>query len=185
MIGTLLGDGHLEKNGRYVRLKIDHSSRQKDFVWWKYQIFSNYTIQVPKLCQVFDYRTNKRYEHSRFSTVSSKDFCKYHKLFYPNGRKKLPATIVNLLKSPLSLAIWYMDDGARRTDCKALRLHTNSFDLSDQKILQQILKSNYCVESTIQKSGNSYVLYIPANQAMKFCNLVRPFILPEFSGKLL
>ena len=32
LIGTLLGDGTIELNGRYPRLKIDHSIKQKQYV---------------------------------------------------------------------------------------------------------------------------------------------------------
>lgn len=100
--------------------------------------------------------------------------------------KSLPAKIGRLLKTPLSLAVWYMDDGARRTDCKALRLHTNSFTLQEQHVLQEVLSKNFKIKTNVHKAGReSYVLYIPAKEAMKFCNLVRPFILPSLEGKLL
>lgn len=47
LIGTLLGDGHLERDGRYVRLKIDHAWSQAAYVWWKFEIFRELTLRDP------------------------------------------------------------------------------------------------------------------------------------------
>jgi hypothetical protein len=35
IIGSLLGDGYLERNGKYFRLQITHSIKQKDYLMWK------------------------------------------------------------------------------------------------------------------------------------------------------
>jgi hypothetical protein len=186
LIGTLLGDGHLERNGHYVRLKIDHSHKQQSYVRWKYQVFNNLVTSPPKKIEVFDNRTQKIYRHSRFATQSLKVFEKYYHHFYSTGKKSLPEQIDRLLISSLSLAVWYMDDGARRTDCRALRIHTNSFSLSEQKALQNILSTKFNIKTTIHKAGsNSYVLYIPAKEAQSFCSLIEPHVLPMFKGKLL
>lgn len=186
LIGTLLGDGHLERNGRFTRLKIDHSFKQKNYVEWKYQIFNDLTSSPPTKIEVFDTRTNRVYRHSRFATRSLPVFEKYHRNFYPEGRKILPKQIDQLLITPLSLAVWYMDDGARRTDCRALRIHTNSFSLSEQKKLQAVLLQQFEVRTTVHRAGSSsYILYIPNQEAQSFCNLIEPHILPLFKGKLL
>lgn len=185
LIGTLLGDGHLEKNGRYVRLKIDHSHKQKAYVWWKYQVFKNLVSQPPKLQRIFDSRTNNVYQHWRFSTKSLSIFTEYHALFYGSGSKSVPDDICTLVHHPLSLATWYMDDGARRTDCKALRLHTNCYSYESQQSLQRVLATNFGIHTTLHKAGNSWVLYIPSKEAKQFSTLIRPFMLSEFSDKLL
>ena len=41
LIGMLLGDGCLEKNGRNVRLRIEHGLSQKDYLDWKYEMRKN------------------------------------------------------------------------------------------------------------------------------------------------
>ena len=38
IVGTLLGDGFLERNGLYVRLVADHSVKQAEYVCWKAKI---------------------------------------------------------------------------------------------------------------------------------------------------
>jgi len=39
LIGTILGDATVEKNGQYNRVKIAHTISQKEYVFWKYKIF--------------------------------------------------------------------------------------------------------------------------------------------------
>jgi len=33
------------------------------------------------------------------------------RLFYPQGKKRIPDLLAELLAEPLALAVWYMDDG--------------------------------------------------------------------------
>lgn len=71
LIGMLLGDGCLEKNGRNVRLRIDHGTKQKDYLDWKYEELQNLATAKPRLViGKIDIRTKKRYQRWHFSTFS-------------------------------------------------------------------------------------------------------------------
>lgn len=186
LIGTILGDAHLEKNGRYVRLKIDHSIKQQAYVEHKYKIFREHAAGIPKIVSVADKRTLQIYKHVRFNTKSISQFVKYRSLFYSDGRKIVPDQISEILISPLALAIWFMDDGARRTDCKALRLHTSAYSFLENTLLVNTLRKNFDIKSKIHKvKEGSYTLYIPSNEAKKFCQLIEPYIIPSMRYKLL
>ncbi len=186
LIGTLLGDGHLERDGRYVRLKIDHAWEQRAYVWWKFDIFSDLSSREPERRLVIDKRNGGLSVHCRFATRTTLEFEPYYHQFYVNRRKNVPVDIGRLLRSPLALAVWYMDDGARRTDCNALRLHTNAYSLEEQHLLSETLANNFGVTASVHRvRANEYVLYIPSREAMEFCDIVRPFVLPDLSHKLL
>ena len=103
----------------------------------------------------------------------------------------MPKTIGERLVSDLALAVWYLDDGARRVDSRAFRLHTNDFPLKSVLPLQQTLLQNYGVTCTIQKQDRSrranergYLLAIGAknecvfykvkNKRKVFCNRKTP-----------
>ena len=186
LIGTILGDAHLEENGRYVRLKIDHSIKQQEYVGHKYKIFREHAAGIPKIVSVTDKRTSRVYKHVRFNTKSIPLFVEYRRLFYSDGKKIVPDQISKILISPLALAIWFMDDGARRTDCKALRLHTSAYFYQENTLLVDALRKNFDIRSKIHRvKEGSYTLYIPSNEAKKLCQLIEPHIIPSMRYKLL
>lgn len=187
LLGTLLGDGIMELNGNYPRFRVDHSIKQKEYVKWKYDIFQNLTLSGIKYCfQKLDSRTGKRYSHCKFSTISIPLLEKFYQMFYVDGKKQVPKNILNLLIDPLSLAVWYMDDGYKRSDCNALRISTNSFTKYEISLLQTALKKNFDIKSKQhQQSKNQYVIYIPSSESRKFCDIIKPFVIKHFSYKLI
>ena len=184
LIGTLLGDAHLEKNGHNVRLRIDHSEKQKNYLKWKYSEFINFAASSPKLIKTIDKRSNDIYRKWHFSTYSIDLFNFYWKLFYKDKIKIIPKNTIKLLNSPLSLAVWYMDDGYKRNDCNALRLSTDSFKLEEQRILQKCLEKNFNIKSVLHKKRNSWNIYIPSIEAVKFCGIIKPYIIPGMEYKI-
>ena len=185
LIGTLLGDGILELNERYPRLRIDHSVKQKEYVEWKYRIFCNLiTGGIKQFSQKLDWRTKKRYSHCRFNTISTPLLSEFYEMFYDGRRKQTPKNIDEILKKPLSLAVWFMDDGYKRNDCNALRINTDCFDSKEQELLQKCLKINFGIETKLHRKGKYWNIYIPNSQVKKFCNIVKSFIIPEMKYKI-
>lgn len=185
LIGTLLGDGCLELNGSKVRLRTDHSVNQTKYAEWKYKIFSNIAAGKPRLVKVFDRRTKKIYQHCRFDTLSNDLFADYMHIFYRNGRKAIPHDMDKLLKSPLSLSVWYMDDGYKRSDCRGLHINTQAHCLEEQKLLQKCMKQNFGLGTNIHKQSGKYKLYIPSGQSQKFCKMIARHVIPSMNYKLL
>jgi len=185
ILGLLLGDGHLEKNGRYVRLRIDQRLNHKDYVYWLYGELANLVPGKPRIIRETDRRTQKTYSRLHFSTYSLKEFEEWRNNFYVNRKKIIPPNIENILKSPVSLAIWLMDDGYKRNDCAAIRLNTDAFNYDEQNILIQCLQKNFKIKSHLHKKGKWFNIYIPQGEAKKFSRLVKPYILPSFRHKLL
>ncbi|MCS6860849.1 MAG: hypothetical protein NZT92_11080 [Abditibacteriales bacterium] len=91
LIGTLLGDGCLEQNGRHVRLKVDHSAAQKAYALWKYAELRDVAAAEPYEIAVADARTGNTYRHVRFATRSDRLFDPYRAMFYQDGCKRVPA----------------------------------------------------------------------------------------------
>jgi hypothetical protein len=185
LIGTMLGDGHLEKNGKNTRLRVDHSQKQREYVEWKYKAFQEWTISGPRLIDFFDTRTSKIYHHCRFTTLSLEVFNVYREMFYHERRKQLPINLSSLLQSYRSIAVWYMDDGYRRSDCKGLYLCTSSFTLDEQYLLQKCLADNFMVDTKIHWAAGNARLYIPAKKAEGFCEMIRPYMIESMFYKLL
>ncbi|MDO8498264.1 MAG: LAGLIDADG endonuclease [bacterium] len=185
LIGLLLGDGHMEYRYTYPRLRITHSLKQKDYVNWLYSQFKEFCTQEPHEMKRVDSRTNNTYYWYLFSTRTTSAFLEYYRMFYPKGKKVVPKNIEQLLSSKLSLGIWYMDDGFKRSDCDSLYLCTSGFTLEEQIFLQGILQKKYGLETKIHFAGKNARIYFPVKSARRFCELIKPYLLPMFNYKLL
>nr|AMB18962.1 ORF198 [Pseudococcomyxa simplex] len=189
LIGGILGDCYVEKSYVNSRVAFVHSILQLEYVEWKHSVLQPYSSQIVKYC-VVDKRTQETYYKVRFKTVTNEIFNPYHKLFYANKLKIVPTTIKDYLKTEIALAVWYLDDGALRTDCKGLRLHTNSFYYDEVVLLRDSLLENFKIDCKPHKQGKGWNLYIGAfhKQSEKFCDIIRPFVaskVPSMLYKLL
>ena len=183
LIGTLLGDAHLEKNGRYSRVRVDHYSKHREYIYWLAQELLPFSLKPRQIFET-DKRNGKRYSRWHFSTKSLPIFEEFRKLFYGGKRKIIPSLLAELI-SPLSLAIWYMDDGFRRRDSRGFYLCTSSFTEGEQNFIQETLKTQFKLLTRVHHQHELGRIFIPSAYADRFNDLIKPFVLPVFHYKLL
>lgn len=184
LIGLLLGDGNLEFNGyQGARLQIKQSEEKKGYVFWLYNQFKNLVRTPPK--QRMD--TRQWYFGTRFYT----DFEEIRKLFYQDRQKIIPENITDLIDSPLTLAVWYMDDGKidyRKKSHYAYHISTDSFTELEVKQLQKLLYKKFGIVSKVYMSlcrGKRYPkLYVGKIGRDTFYETVSPYIVKCFEYKL-
>lgn len=184
VLGTLLGDGHLAMLKTGARLEVGHSAKQKEYVFWKQKELSRWIRTQPHCLRITDKRWNAIYTQWRFRTQINEFFTELHSLFYLKGKKIVPQTILEILTSPLSLAVWFMDDGGRRNDSYGLFLNTLSFTKKEHELLRHCLRKNFDLDSRLHWIQDGYRIYIPSKDARHFCELVYPYILPSLQYKL-
>ena len=186
IVGTVLGDGCLERNGVNVRLRVDHSFVQKQWVDWKFRELSGLDPSPPRVIRRFDDRTGQTHMNYRFTTMTTEKLNQYFDLFYGHGRAKgIPETVDTLIRSPLVLAVWYMDDGGRRSDCRSGYLNTNAYTRDDVQVLRDALQSIFGISTRTHFAAGKPRIYIPASQFAAFCDVIRPHIIDEMTYKLL
>lgn len=184
LVGVLLGDGYIEpKDSRYYRLQLKQADRKKDYISWHYSHFSELVRTPPK--QRLD--TLQWY----FSTRSLPELIEWQKLFYKERRKIVPENIAELLISPVSLAVWYMDDGSmdyREKSHYSFTLSTDAFTIEEVELLRKALLKNFGISSSIQtpsSRGKKYTkLYIGKDGRELFLKTIAPHILPCFAYKM-
>ena len=184
IVGTILGDGHLEtKNqGRTYRLKIEHSIKQRFYVDWLYEQFSDWVWTQPKV--KMKKIGESRLENYGFQTLSVGNFRFYGQNFYDSkGKKGVPSQIKKWL-TPLALAVWFMDDGSAKSKFhRAIILNTHSFSAKDIKVLMDALIENFEIVAQIRKQSDGQQLLIAGQSAERFYEIVQPFVLPNFEYK--
>ena len=111
LVGSLLGDGTLRlgKGAINVNFKVEHGLRQKEYVFWKYQVFKEWVTTPPKLSVRYDGNRLPYPKSWWFRTIRHPEITLFHKKFYPFGIKIVPNDIKNFL-DPLAFAVWIMDD---------------------------------------------------------------------------
>ena len=184
IIGTVLGDSyiHYSKAGT-TSLSIKQADRYKEYVFWLYNNLKDLFHTQPK--QRSD---NKQwYVHS----VYSNQLNPLHKLFYSKKNKVIPKNIGKLLVSPISLAVWFMDDGTldfRKNDHCAFHLCTNCFTKKEVQTLISVLNSNFGINASLHYTlcrGKRHArIYIGAKGRFNFIKLINPYILDCFKYKL-
>jgi hypothetical protein len=147
LVGTLLGDGHLEtlNNGRTYRLKVEHGVAQCEYVEWLYKEFREW---VP--CGVYTIERKNKGIFVGFRTYTHGAFRFYAHQFYDEKHKVVPKLIKKLF-SKIGIAVWYMDDGSRKSaKHKTYIIHTYGFKHEDLKKLQLVLLK-YGIETSLHR----------------------------------
>lgn len=184
ILGTLLGDGSMEKRWKNPRLRIDHSEAQKEYVLWKYSLLQAIATREPHSTRQTDFRSGTVTVHWYFTTKATPELDFFYRLFYCEGKKRIRKDIVSHFRNPLSLAVWLMDDGYKRNDCNALRFSTDCFSYEEQKILQYCFQENFGISSKLHKKGSAWNIYIPSGEMDRMRKLIHSFLIPSMNYKL-
>lgn len=176
LIGSLLGDGSLRKQGTRINalFEVNHSYVQKQYVDWKWQHFCNYVLTPPKS------RLGKGVRVAyRFTTRSLPVLTDYYSQFYPRGKKQIP---LNIVLTPRILAVWFMDDGTR---CRnATYFNTQQFSLEEQRFLQKLLQKSFGIDSTLSRDRQYLRLYVDTESTKIMMRLIEPYVIPCLRYKL-
>jgi len=184
LVGSLLGDAHLESRYKLgcATLRIEHSYKQKEYVDWLYSGFKKWVRTLPRKRTRWSW--GKKQDKYLFMTYGHKILGEFREIFYRNKKKIVPENIEYHL-TPLSLAVWYMDDGSIKSrKHKGMFLNTQAFSLSDVKRLQGILRKKFLIENITRKDKSGLQIYILGRSAENFMRLIRPYIIPSMEYKI-
>lgn len=182
--GCLLGDGRLECRSREgtARLRIHHGWKQKDLVFWKYEALKNLISCPPRKIVCWrNPKSGEDYYSWYFHTRTIPEFKEVYQMFYSDGRKILPQNISDLL-TPVSSAVWIMDDGC--CDRGSFILNTHNFPLDENKKLQEVFKRKFNLNSRINRDRDRWRLRFNSNGFQRLQNLIKPYIISSMRYKI-
>ena len=156
IMGSMLGDTHLEKRkgGIGTRIKFEQSNKNVEYLMWYYKYFADRGYcnpEKPKL-RVRIAKNNKVNYTYRLNSYTLNSLNWIHEMFYKDGKKRVPKNIGEYL-TPLGLAVWIMGDGSKLG--VGLKIATNSFLNEDIKILREVLKWKYNLDTIIHSDTAS------------------------------
>lgn len=118
-------------------------------------------------------RKCKDVEHLKLQTLSCVELTYLRNEFYDGKQKHLPENIpIEKVLTPLSLAVWYMDDGSfpKKKEC----LFTSEFLLDrDAQAIQDLLEVHYKIKTTLWSNNR---IRICKKSEMDFFRIIAPYV---------
>ena len=192
ILGSLMGDGSLSRPMRLsdhsARFRLGHGAKQAAYLGWKVSLLENipHSIRVNARGAVFADFTPLG-ELSELRDV----------VYQGDGKKHLSWDYLKEL-TPLSLAIWYMDDGGFTLRSKGLQerarggsgrieLCVEAISPGSRDRLVQYLRDTRGLDVKVTTGGTRQmaVLQFTTAASDKFQKLVAPYIHPSMEYKLL
>lgn len=180
LLGTMMGDGNISKSGKGIRIEtykinIGHSHKQYKYFEWK---VNELDLQGEIYCR----KTMKGYWGLWSSSLPYENLKYYYHMFYKDGKKVITKNMLDKL-TPLSIAVWYMDDG---TVSDTYYICTQSFGKEGCEKIKNWLYNKYNIESTLNypKDENQPVIRIKSSSRNEFTKIIESYILPEMRYKI-
>ncbi len=187
LLGTLMGDGALSstRNGFAARIRFGHGQRQTEYADWKASLFSN-----------VDMSRGTNGKGAVFHDVQPlPELAQLRDAVYIGGKKVLSWDYLKRL-TPLSIALWYQDDGtfALRSKCVQERTRGGSgrseicvqaFERTSRTRLRDHLADTWGIEAKLTERAGQAVLVFATAETAKLHALVAPYVHPTMDYKLL
>ncbi len=183
LAGCLLGDGYISKRGA---IQIEQGSTQKEYLFWKYNQLQSLVSVQPH--QVFRKKKNGE-ATSSYRFFLKQYFKRWRNKIYRNGKKVINSELLSLI-SPLSLAVWYMDDGCKKNEYTAV-IATDAFSKNSLKKLRRLLKKKWNITTRIKVRKEKSLtkryerLTIGSYDLVRFNELIKTYVVPTMTYKLL
>ncbi len=175
--GTLLGDGCIpkDKNSLNSSLEVFHGHKQRDYLDWKYTELATLCRNGPKIAN--------QGRGFRIRTFHNEYFSKLKNIFYKNGRKVITEEILQRL-TPLSIAIWFMDDGTNIANGSHFRFATCGFNEQEHLLMQEYFKNKYNIRTKLKIHSGYRLLAIHNEDRGLFIELISPYIIDSMIYKI-
>lgn len=183
VMGSLLGDATFgTASGVGAPIRWNHSSKQMEYVQYKYQTLQEFATRQPFI------KPNPGYgEYWAILTLKSLGvFRSLHVMMHPNGsrQKSILWGYLTSITHPIALAWWFMDDGWREKGCNRANIATNGFTQEEVELLSNWLKGVWRIPAWPRQVKHSstgkmgWILYLPVEGYVRLCGLAAPYV-PE------
>lgn len=182
----VLGDSYIQATGKKnSRIRLEHSVKQYNYLLWKGNLFPQYFIGNPTLLTRYNREFCKSYSYVRWQSIASPEINEIRKLFYTElGIKCIPVNLSKVLIDPLSIAIWYMDDGYYYKRDKMAYIYLPKFLDSDFKLLSEALYQNFDLVPKLKQKKKGFCYVFGTKETKKLVSIVKPYIIESMAYKL-
>ena len=189
LLGGLMGDSALSptRSGHGARLRWGHGAKQVEYGDWKASLFANVGVS-----------RSVNAKSAVFHDVQPlPELAELREAVYVDGKKMLSHDYLKRL-TPLSLAIWYMDDASFAIRAKGLQERTRegsgraeicveAIEPTSRERLVEYLADTWNIRPTLIDKGSAKkaCLVFSKDETAKLHALIAPFVHPSMEYKLL
>lgn len=165
IIGSLLGDGHIDKREEFPLFIVSHAENQKDYLCYKYEVMKN-------LCEMTPTKYTGKKQHKILDSICDcQDFYRFNTRTYyalKPFREMSKIDLINKLNE-YSFSIWMLDDGCcEEKGYWELCAPLNSS--SERDAMKQILKEKFNIHAIEQKDNRYFRFH--AEDSCKITNMI-------------
>lgn len=182
ILGSLLGDGSLKIHPGYknARFSFRHSIHQKDYFFWK----AHELKEISGNSFFWKQRDGFGGEKLRYQSLALSQLTDLYHLTHRQDKFVVQPKWLKLL-TPLSLTVWWLDDGSLIVNSRRGVICTDSFPYEFQQTLANYLEETWGIKTKIAKTNRNwngktreyYRLWIRSGEELKkFLRLILPHI---------
>jgi len=184
LFGIILGDGYLQKTGeKNARLRLEHGGSQKEYLLWKVKKLGKLFQGNSKYLERIHPISKRKYSYWRHQSQSTPYLGKLRKIFYPDGKKKIPEDLDKYL-TPIMLAVWYMDDGYYYLRDRCSYLYLGNVSPKEAEIVAKVLLEKFNIKTRVKQKKKGYAIYFSPQETKELKNIIKDHILPQLNYKI-
>lgn len=185
ILGSILGDGSLKthKNYKNARFKFRHSIIQKEYFDWKVSMVEEISSENCRILQSPDgFSKNQKL---LYQSRALESLTVIHNRTYSSNKIEIQRKWLNHL-TPLSLAIWWLDDGSLISNKRKGVLCTDGFPKTSVQLLSNYLFVVWGVSTRVKsvsaknikqsKQKEYFRLWFSTTELKKFLRIILPHI---------
>lgn len=183
ILGSLLGDGSLRIHERYrnARFSFRHSVSQREYFSWKANALQEISSESCVFLQKHDGFSNN--DKLRYQSLALEQLTELYNLTHEGKHLRIRRKWLNMM-SPLSLAVWWCDDGSIVGNARKGVFCTDGFDSESVKLIANYLEKVWNIYVHIgivgrKRSGTRegyYRMWLSTSELQKFLRIILPYI---------
>lgn len=180
IVGSLLGDGcvYRDTERSNYKLSFGHCEAQKEYFDWKMSLMQPF---ITHFSRSIDKRQNSIMWQT--ATISHPDINSFGDSFYDPNRVKIIPPDLDQYITPLTLAIWIMDDGSLNS--VNMRIATMSFTEQEHYILQDYMYRIFGLKSKVIPFSEYFQLCLDKENTQKLSDIIRPYVVSCMQYKVM
>ena len=191
ILGSLLGDGSLKlhKGYRNARFSFRHSIKQKEYFYWKVEQLQGIS---GRSCVFRQKEDGWGKEKLRYQSLALEELTDIYNLTHLRHKLIVRRKWLNKL-TPLSLCVWWLDDGSLISDCRQGVLCTDEFSFKELlcivRYFRKVWQINVRIGKIAKKGPRSkhHRLWIRSSEQLKkFLRIILPCLaVPSMLSKVM